>query len=880
MKKTDAYKNQSIEETLRELGTDPQKGLSSEDARNRLQHYGPNAIEEKEEPLWHRIFRRFWGPIPWMIEVAAILSAAVKKWEDFIIIIIMLLVNAGLDFYQEGRALSALKSLKQKLAQQAIVLRDGEFKTIPAKELVPGDIIKLKIGDIIPADVKLIQGDYIQVDQSALTGESLPVSKKPGDVAYSNTIVKQGEMLAVVVNTGMNTNFSQVAALVAQAQQEESSHFQKMVIQVGDYLILLTLALVILIVMVGIYRGEEVLELIRFALVLTVAAIPVAMPAVLSVVMAVGALNLAKRQAIVSRLVAIEELAGVDVLCSDKTGTLTQNKLQVTQPTVFDGHDERELLLMGVLASRLENQDPIDMAIYNYLKQKYPDLDWKEYEQTHFTPFDPIRKRTEAVIRRGDETFVAIKGAPQVVIEMAKLPEDQVAKLEKMVDDFASKGYRTLAVAKKVGDQVELIGLIPMLDPPRPDSKAVIEDLRAHGVRVKMITGDNIAIAREIGRMLGLTGPAMRSKELRSSKNEGVILLTEILAEAIYKKLHPDADTDAARKFAEEVVKEVEESFDTQNLSKGLVSAHESEIIEKIEQTEIFAEVVPEDKFLIVKALQKADHIVAMTGDGVNDAPALKKADCGIAVANATDAARSAADIILTTPGLAVINDAVKLSRSIFERMKSYATFRVAETLRVIFFMTLSIVVFNFYPVTALMIIILALLNDIPIMSIAYDNTKVDKKPVRWDMREMLTISTMLGIAGVISSFLLFFIMMQLHLPRPLIQSLFFAKLVIAGHGTIYNTRIDDWFWKKPYPSWILFGATFSTRVIGTLFAVYGWFMEPIGWKLGLLMWAYALTWFVFNDAVKMLTYKWLRSRRGQAYLASKTTMGALRKLV
>ncbi len=880
MKKTDAYKPQSVDETLRELGTDPPKGLSSEEAKKRLQQYGPNAIEEKEEPLWHRIFRRFWGPIPWMIEVAAILSAAVKKWEDFIIILIMLLVNAGLDFYQEGRALSALKSLKQKLAQQAIVLRDGEFKTIPARELVPGDIIKLKIGDIIPADVKLIQGDYIQVDQSALTGESLPVSKKPGDVAYSNTIVKQGEMLAVVVNTGMNTNFSQVAALVAQAQQEETSHFQKMVIQVGDYLILLTLALVVLIVMVGIFRGEEILELIRFALVLTVAAIPVAMPAVLSVVMAVGALNLAKKQAIVSRLVAIEELAGVDVLCSDKTGTLTQNKLQVTEPTVFDGHDEQELLLMGVLASKLENQDPIDMAIYNYLKQKYPDLDWSDYEQAHFTPFDPIRKRTEAEIVHGQEHFVAIKGAPQVIIEMAKLPEDQVAKLEKMVDDFASKGYRTLAVAKKTSDQVELIGLIPMLDPPRPDSKAVIEDLRAHGVRVKMITGDNIAIAREIGRMLGLTGPAMRSKELRSSKNEGVILLTEILAEAIYKKLYPDADKDAARKFAEEVVKEVEESFDTQNLSKGLVSAHESEIIEKIEQTEIFAEVVPEDKFLIVKALQKADHIVAMTGDGVNDAPALKKADCGIAVANATDAARSAADIILTTPGLAVINDAVKLSRSIFERMKSYATFRVAETLRVIFFMTLSIVVFNFYPVTALMIIILALLNDIPIMSIAYDNTKVDKKPVRWDMREMLTISTMLGIAGVISSFLLFFIMVQLHLPKPLIQSLFFAKLVIAGHGTIYNTRIDDWFWKKPYPSWILFGATFSTRVIGTLFAVYGWFMEPIGWKLALLMWAYALTWFVFNDVVKMATYKWLRSRRGKAFLASKTTRGALRQLV
>ncbi len=879
MKKTDEYKGQKIQAALKELQVDPEKGLSSQEVQSRLQQYGLNAIEEKEEALWHRIFRRFWGPIPWMIEIAAILSAVVQKWDDFIIIMIMLLVNAFLDFYQEGRALSALKSLKQKLAQQAIVLRDGEFKTIQAKELVPGDIIKLKIGDIIPADVQLLDGDYIQVDQSALTGESLPVSKKAGEVAYSNTIVKQGEMLAVVVNTGMNTNFTQVVSLVAQAQQEETSHFQKMVIQVGDYLILLTVFMVLIIIMVGIFRKSDILELFRYSLVLTVAAIPVAMPAVLSVVMAAGALALAKKQAIVSRLVAIEELAGVDVLCSDKTGTLTQNKLQVTEPTAFDGHTEQELLLTGVLASKLEDEDPIDLAISDYMQQKYPDLDWKSYQQVHFTPFDPIRKRTEAEIKKGDEQFTVIKGAPQVVIKLAKLPDDQVEKLEDIVNDFASKGFRTITVAKKTGDQVDLIGLIPMLDPPRSDSKEVVEDLRQHNVRVKMITGDNIAIAKEIGGILGFSGPATRAKDLHSSKNEGLVQLSSILAEAIYKKLYPDADKEAAQQFAQDVVTELEDSFDTQDLSKGLVSAHESDIIEQIEKTEIFAEVVPEDKFLIVKALQKANHIVAMTGDGVNDAPALKKADCGIAVANATDAARSAADIILTTPGLGVINDAIKISRSIFERMRSYATYRVAETLRVIFFMTLSIVIFNFYPITAIMIIVLALLNDIPIMAIAYDNTKVDKKPVRWDMREMLTVSTALGTAGVISSFLMFFILEHFNFSVAMIQSMLFVKLIVAGHGTIYNTRIDEWFWKRPRPSWTLLGASLSSAIFGTLIGVYGLFMTPIGWKYAVYMWVYALAWFVFNDVVKMGTYRWLRSRRGKAYLANKTTLGALRKL-
>jgi H+-transporting ATPase len=583
---------------------------------------------------------------------------------------------------------------------------------------------------------------------------------------------------------------------------------------------------------------------------------------VLSVTLAVGALNLARRRAIVSRLTAIEELAGVDVFCSDKTGTLTMNEMQVAEPMVRDGFDERTLFLVGVLASRPENRDPIELPIFNYVEERFPDLGWKTYTQAAFTPFDPVRKRTEAVIEKDGDKFVAMKGAPQVLLPMADLSDEEMAAISKHVDEFAGRGYRTLAVGRKHGEApLELIGLIPLYDPPREESPRVIADMREHGVEVKMVTGDNIAIAREIGNLLGLKQRTMSSKQLSGTASNELLELASVLSAAIYQRLRPDVAPKDARAFADGVMSSVQDMYDTRLLEREFVHTHESAIVELIESVDIFAEVVPEDKYRIVHTLQKAGHIVAMTGDGVNDAPALNKADCGIAVANATDAARAAAAVILTAPGLDVINHAIKQARITFERMKSYATFRIAETIRIILFMTLSIIVFNFYPITALMIILLALLNDVPILAIAYDNTRVDPNPVRWNMPALLTVSSVLGTAGVIASFVLFFLLREYGFSEGEIQTLLFLKLIVAGHSTLYITRTEDWFWRRPWPSPLLMGATFGTEILGTLIAVYGLLITPIGWTYALLMWAYALVWFFVNDVIKVFTHRLLGRR-------------------
>ena len=796
-----------IKEIEEKFKTSIETGLSTQEAEKRLKTYGYNEIPEKKVHPIIKFLSYFWNPIAWMIEIAAILSAIIKHWVDFVIILILLIVNGVVGFWEEYKAENVIEFLKQKMALNARVLRDGKWQIIPARELVPGDVVRIRIGDIVPADILLVDGDYLVVDESALTGESLPVEKKVGDIAYSGSIVKKGEMTGIVKATGLNTYFGKTVKLVEKA--ERVSSYQKMIIKIGNYLIVLAVILIAIMVAVELFRGKSLIETAQFALVLAVSAIPAAMPAVLSITMAIGALNLARKDAIVKKLVAIEELAGVDILCSDKTGTLTKNQLVCGDIIALNNFSKEDVVLFAVLASREEDADAIDMAILNEAKKLGLIEKIKNYKIKKFIPFDPVIKRTEAEITN-KETFKVSKGAPQVILELCNADDRLREEINKIVDKLAENGYRALGVAVYKDERWIFAGIIPLYDPPREDAPLAVKKIKELGVKIKMVTGDHVAIAKNIARMLGI--------------GDNIISISELL-----KKLKRGEIR--------------EEKFD-----------------EIVEEADGFAEVFPEHKYKIVDSLQKRGHLVAMTGDGVNDAPALKKADCGIAVSNSTDAARAAADIVLLSPGISVIVDAIQEARRIFQRMESYVIYRITETIRILFFVELCILILGIYPITALMIVLLAILNDIPILAIAYDNVVESKSPVRWRMREILILSTALGLTGVVSSFIIFYISdVFLHLTIAELQSFVFLKLILAGHATIFVTRIRDRLWKKPYPSKLLFWGVMGTNIIGTVVAAEGIFMAPIGWDLALFMWLYAHVWMLINDEIKMLLLKRLK---------------------
>jgi H+-transporting ATPase len=793
----------SVDDIFRQLQSS-KTGLSSEEVNKRIQQYGPNDIPEKKINPFVKFLRYFWGPIPWMIEAAVIMSAMINRWEDFFIILMLLLINAIVGFWQEYKADTAIELLKQKLALNARVLRDGKWTQTSSKELVPGDVVRIRLGDIVPADIKLIDGEYLSIDESALTGESLPVEKHVSDIAYAGSIIRQGEMDALVANTGMSTYFGKTTKLVSEAKTQ--SHFQKAIIKIGNYLIVLAVLLVTLIFFVALFRHENLLDTLQFALVLTVAAIPVALPAVLSVTMAIGAIALAKKEAIVSKLVSIEEMAGMDVLCADKTGTITKNELTIGDVHPFSQFTVDDVLIFGTLASRAEDQDPIDNAIITKTLEMHADI-IKTYTILKFKPFDPVSKRTEVLLEdtKGNK-FLVTKGAPQIILSLAITKKTESDKVNETVNSLALKGYRALGVAKTdAQNKWQFIGLIGMYDPPREDSAETIKIAESMGIDVKMITGDHTAIASEISKEVGL-GPHIMTASLFLEKD----------------------DSEAQR---------------------------------AVQESDGFAQVFPEHKYRIVELLQNKGHIVGMTGDGVNDAPALKKADAGIAVAGATDAAKSAADIVLTKPGLSVIIDAIKESRKIFQRMNNYAIYRITETIRVLFFITLSIIIFGFYPITALMIVLLAILNDLPIMTIAYDNVKYSNEPEKWNMGTLLSIATFLGIIGVISSFGLLFIGVDVfNLSPAVLQSFVYLKLSVAGHTILFAARTKGHFWTIR-PAKPLFLAVIGTQFTATIITVYGILLPAMGWGLALFVWGYALLAFVITDFLKVGFYHLLNRR-------------------
>jgi H+-transporting ATPase len=798
----------NVAEILAKLGIDPKTGLNAGQLQERLSKYGPNALPEEKKSALSGLLAYFWGPIPWMIEAAALMALIVGDWGDLTIITSLLLFNALLGFWEEHEASDALDALKNSLALKARALRSGKWEQVDARTLVPGDIVRLYLGDVVPADCRLIQGDYISIDQSALTGESLPVTKKSGQGAYSGSVVKQGEMVAVVTATGSNTFFGRTAKLVAGAGSV--SHFQRAVMKIGNFLIILALVLVVILVasrlfdMRGHYDRVVLLRLAEIVLILLVASVPVAMPAVLSVTMALGARMLARSKAIVSRLESIEELAGVDVLCSDKTGTLTQNKLTLGEAAPWPGTDSATLILMASLASRAADNDPIDLAVMAGLKD--PSI-LKSYQQEAYVPFDPVDKRTQATIKDASgKIFRVTKGAPQVILALTKLSGSDLEKASRTVDNLASNGYRTIGVAVAEGDGPwAFLGILPLLDPPRPDSKSTIARARAYGVKVKMVTGDNVAIARQIASELDMGTNIQPATELFPG-----------------------------------------------DVTKGQIPL---DAAEKIDEADGFGQVFPEHKYAIVKILQENGHIVGMTGDGVNDAPALRQADVGIAVSGSTEAARAAA-LILTAPGLSVIIEGIAEARRIFERMMSYVLYRIAMTIAIMVFVVLASIYYHFFPLNAIMLIALALLDDVPIMTIAFDNASVPPQPVKWELDRVLVISSVLGLLGVIQSFGLLYLGDTLHhLDHPQLQTMMFLQLVAGGHLLLFVTRTRRAFWKSPYPNAKLFFAIVVTQIAAVFMCSQGWLVPPLPWRIIGFVWAYNLAWMIVQDIVKLGIY-------------------------
>ncbi|QLG73305.1 hypothetical protein HG535_0E03890 [Zygotorulaspora mrakii] len=768
------------------LQTDPSYGLSSDDVVKRRKKYGLNQMAEENENLVVKFLGFFIGPIQFVMEAAAILAAGLEDWVDFGVICGLLMLNAGVGFIQEYQAGSIVDELKKTLSNSAVVIRDGELIEIPANEIVPGEILQLEDGVVIPADGRLVTEDcFIQIDQSAITGESLAVDKHYGDQAFSSSTVKRGEGFMIVTATGDNTFVGRAAALVNKAAGGQG-HFTEVLNGIGIILLVLVIITLLLIWTACFYRTVRIVPILRYSLGITIVGVPVGLPAVVTTTMAVGAAYLAKKDAIVQKLSAIESLAGVEILCSDKTGTLTKNKLSLHEPYTVEGVSADDLMLTACLAASRKKKglDAIDKAFLKSLIE-YPKAKnaLTKYKVLEFHPFDPVSKKVTAVVQSPEgERIVCVKGAPLFVLKTVEedhpIPEDVHENYENKVAELASRGFRALGVARKRGEgHWEILGVMPCMDPPRDDTAETVAEARRLGLRVKMLTGDAVGIAKETCRQLGLGTNIYNAERL------------------------------------------------------GLGGGGDmpgSELADFVENADGFAEVFPQHKYRVVEILQNRGYLVAMTGDGVNDAPSLKKADTGIAVEGATDAARSASDIVFLAPGLSAIIDALKCSRQIFHRMYSYVVYRIALSLHLEIFLGLWIAILN-HSLNIDLIVFIAIFADVATLAIAYDNAPFSQKPVKWNLPRLWGMSIFLGIILAVGTWIA---LTTMFLPKGgiiqnfgSIDGILFLEISLTENWLIFITRAVGPFWSS-VPSWQLAGAVFGVDIIATMFTLFGWWSQ------------------------------------------------------
>ena len=795
-KATNDYKGMSLEDVASVLNSG-KNGLSEKEAADRISRFGPNEIQEKKKNPVKQFLKRYWGPMPWLLEFAMVLTIFIKHYTEGIIIFVLLTVNAVIGFVQSRHSQKAVELLKKRLQIKTKVLRDGQWVLKDAKDIVPGDILNLKLGDLVPADVFVLEGE-VSADASALTGESLPQDIHPKDVMYSSSIIKRGEARCLVVNTAANTYFGKTVSLVQIAKPKSKQ--QELMFSIVKYMMYLGVAASAVVACYAIVLHKDLMSILSLVIVFLMGAIPVALPAVMTIVQAVGALDLSKKGVLVTRLDSIEDASSIDTFCFDKTGTITQNQLSVTDCRPFGSYEKTDVAKLAALASKAEEMDAIDTAILSYADSLKISRDG--CSQLSYLPFNPANKRTEATVSIEKDTLRILKGAPQTILQLCgRTDEKIVQEINRTVDDFSTRGYRTIAVAvcenaePQKNVDCKFVGLLALSDPPRPDSKAMIQRIKDLGIRPLMLTGDNQAIAREIAGQVGIGTRIHSAKELDGLSGE--------------------------------------------------------EQLKLIENSDGFAEVYPEDKFKIVHLLQEAGHMVGMTGDGVNDSPALKQAELGTAVSAATDVAKASASVVLTKPGLSEIIDTIKVSRQTYQRMLTWVINKITKVVEVVVLFTVGYFWLHSMLISLLGMSLLVFANDFVTMSIATDNVVSTKSPNSWNLKSIISSSMVLGVFFALEDLLVTYIgIAYFHLPYESLCTLVMLSLVFNTQFRILTVRERGHFWAS-FPSKKLFFISLAAIIAFVLIGIFGTIVPTLLWSQVLILLGIGAVFMVLIDFVK-----------------------------